>query len=81
MTYIEAAVHVLKAAQRPLTTEEITERAIDKGLLTPRGKTPRATMRAELYKAVHGEQGIVKLDTPGETRARQGSVRWTLSAT
>ncbi|HCU97078.1 MAG TPA: hypothetical protein DHU96_31945 [Actinobacteria bacterium] len=81
MTYLEAAVHVLKAAQRPLTTKEITERAIDTGLLTPLGKTPHATMSAALYKAVQREQGIVKLEMPGEIRARRGSVRWALADT
>jgi hypothetical protein len=40
MTFLEAAYQVLKSSGRPLTTLEITERALEQGLVDPRGKTP-----------------------------------------
>ena len=79
MRYSEAAVEVLKAAKRPLTVREITDQAIERGLITPSGKTPASTMSAELYvrlRSRHPE--LMKLEEPGDTRAKRGSVRWTL---
>jgi len=35
MTYLEAALAVLKTSRRAMTTEEITEAAIRKGLIQP----------------------------------------------
>lgn len=40
---------VLREARRPLTSREITERAVEQGLIAPAGKTPEATMSAALY--------------------------------
>jgi hypothetical protein len=63
-----------------LTTGEITQLAIERGLITPRGKTPEATMRARLYGAVRDDPScpIRRTSTPGATRAVRGSVRWEL---
>ena len=80
MMYYEAAVEVLKAARRPLTVQEITNQAIEAGLIAPRGKTPVATMSAALYRP-GSRRDLVKLEDPGETRAKPGSVRWTLRPT
>jgi hypothetical protein len=89
MTYLEAALYVLRSAKCPLTTREITERAMKSGLISPRGKTPAATMSAVLYKALNAHRGIVKVGESdsyvrvkvGESysyiRARRGTVRWT----
>jgi hypothetical protein len=75
MTFLEAAEAVLRSARRPLTTREIVELALEKGLLNPRGKTPEATMSAALYGAPPG--GAIQRDyEPGLARARRGSVRW-----
>lgn len=46
--YIEAAVQVLKASKKPLNYREITKLAINKGLLTPGGKTPEDSMGAQI---------------------------------
>jgi hypothetical protein len=77
MNYYEAAVEVLKAARRPLTVREITDQAVEAGLIAPRGKTPVDTMKAALYRP-RGRRDLVKLEDPGEKRAKRGSVRWTL---
>jgi hypothetical protein len=49
LTFKGAAYEVLVSENRPLRTEEITDRALKKGLLRTAGKTPSATMGAELY--------------------------------
>ena len=77
MTFIEAAFQILGSSRKPLTTREITERALEKGLINTRGKTPGATMSAALYKALQTGDRLVKLADPAPGRARRGSVRWT----
>jgi hypothetical protein len=81
MKYYEAALQVLKSARHPLTTREITDRAIERGLITPSGKTPHATMSAELYLRVRKDSELIKIEDPGPKRAKMGSVRWTLRRT
>ena len=78
MTYYEAALQVLGSAQRPLTTREVTDLALAKGLITPVGRRPHATMAAKLYVRVRYDPDLVKLEEPGNNRAKRGSVRWTL---
>jgi hypothetical protein len=78
MTYYEAAIEVLKAANRPLTTQEVTDQALKRGLITTSGKTPEATMSAVLYVRLRNDPNLVKLEDPGGNRARRGSVRWAL---
>ncbi|MFC1993105.1 winged helix-turn-helix domain-containing protein [Chloroflexota bacterium] len=45
----EAAYKVLKAENRPLSVQTITDTAMKKGLLITTGKTPYATMGSQLY--------------------------------
>jgi HB1, ASXL, restriction endonuclease HTH domain len=78
MTYYEAALQVLRAARRPLTTQEIADQALEQGLIAPNGKTPHGTMRAKLYLALRSDTALVKLEESTNGRARRGSVRWTL---
>ena len=78
MTYYEAALQVLRSARRPLSTQEVTDQAIARGLITPTGKTPLATMAAELYMRVRSDPELVKIEDPGPSRAKPGSVRWTV---
>ncbi|MDD3632353.1 MAG: winged helix-turn-helix domain-containing protein [Candidatus Syntrophosphaera sp.] len=47
--FIEAAYQVLKEKGEPLSAEEITKIALDKGLMKTTGKTPVATMGARIY--------------------------------
>jgi hypothetical protein len=78
MTYSEAALLVLKSSRKPLSTEEITQRAVEQGLIVPRGKTPNATMAAALYGPLSRSGQIVKTGTQVKTRAKRGTVRWML---
>lgn len=75
MTFLRVAETVLRTARKPLTSAEIMEIALRRGLITTRGKTPTATMRAALYKAP-SQSPIRREFTPGVTRATRGSVRW-----
>jgi restriction system protein len=52
MTYLEAAKVILEAAGTPLHYREITRRALAEHFIEPKGKTPEATMGAQLYMAV-----------------------------
>lgn len=81
MTYYEAALQILRSARHPLTTREITDRAMERKLITPHGKTPQATMSAVLYRRAGNDAEFVKLDTQGNVRAKPGTVRWTLRET
>lgn len=48
-TFKDVAYEILKAENRPLSPQEITERAKKQNLLASSGKTPEATMGAQLY--------------------------------
>jgi len=78
MTFYEAALMVLRTADRPLTTAEITDRVLAAGLITTVGKTPQATMSAVLYRALALDGELRRLAEPGSTRARRGTVRWSV---
>lgn len=78
MSFFEAAIQVLKSSTEPLTTREITERALERGLIVSQGKTPDATMAAVLYGKLGTDLRLVKLQTRGPARAKRGTVRWTL---
>jgi hypothetical protein len=60
MTFYEAALQILKSSRKPLTSEEITELALERGLIVSRGKTPVATMAAELYTHLGIDPQLVK---------------------
>lgn len=49
MTYLEAAYQVLRQAGTALHADEITQRALSQGFITPTGRTPAATMSSRLY--------------------------------
>jgi restriction system protein len=49
MTYLAAAVTILKDAGQPLRPDEITQRALAQKLISPQGLTPEATMASRLY--------------------------------
>lgn len=48
MAFLEAAHEILKQAGQPLHHREITRRALNQGLIETSGKTPDATMRAQI---------------------------------
>jgi hypothetical protein len=80
--FLAAALRVLREAERPLSTTELTERALTAGALESRGRTPVNTMAAVLYLAVRDDPDcpIIRVYEPGRGRARRGSVRWALRA-
>jgi hypothetical protein len=63
-----------------MTAEEIVAEALSRGLLTPSGKTPEASMTAVLYGHVRdaAEPQIQRHAEPGPKRARRNTVSWSL---
>jgi hypothetical protein len=61
-----------------MTVQAITEQAVRKGLIAPRGGTPAATMRAALYTYVRdtASPAVHRDFRPGPTRAARDSVKW-----
>lgn len=49
ITFAEAAYQVLKQVGEPLSANEITSVALEQGMISTVGKTPSATMSAQLY--------------------------------
>lgn len=52
MTFKSAAVEILRSEKRPMRVEDITDLALRRQLLQTSGKTPSATMGAQLYTGV-----------------------------
>lgn len=74
--FLDAALKVM-SAKKPLTTGEIMERVLERGLVQTRGRTPEATLSAELYReAKRPDARVRRLFTPGDARAARGSVKW-----
>ena len=78
VSFIEAALAILRESGNRLTTRQITDAAMDRGLLVTRGRTPEATLAAELYERVRRdpEGPLRRVAEAGPNRARRGSVRW-----
>src|ERR1041384_465273 len=57
MTFLEAALEILRRERKPLHYKELTERAMDKKLLTFVGRTPEVTMQTQLTNAVKKAPG------------------------
>ena len=49
MSVREAAIQVLREVGQPLTAQQITEYLLSQGLWQTQGKTPHATVAAQLY--------------------------------
>ena len=80
MTYLEAAIAVLRASQRPLTIPEIMERIARDGLIPITGQTPQATLGAALYRNLGRHPQLRREAAQGRYRAARGTVRWYLDA-
>jgi restriction system protein len=80
MSFLAAAIQVLEECQRPLSTRELTEEVLRRGLVETGGKTPEATLSSHLYRKVRAEPKgrIVRVADPGQERAVRDTVRWTL---
>ncbi len=57
MTFLEAALEILKRERKPLHYKDLTERAMDRKLLTFVGRTPEVTMQTQLTNAVKKAPG------------------------
>jgi len=79
LTFVEAAIEVLRSEGHPMTAGEITQLAVRRGLIHTEGKTPAASMVSELYVGIrHASFPIERLAEAGVSRAKRGSVRWKL---
>lgn len=55
-SFKEVAYQILKETNKPLHSKEITKIALDKGWLKTAGKTPEATMNAQLIVDINGKK-------------------------
>ncbi len=71
MSFVDAAAYVLDhhGNNQPMHYKEITEKALDLGLLATKGKTPAATM---------GSQIVAEVNSGSSRFVRVGSGRYTL---
>jgi hypothetical protein len=61
MTFLEAAIEVLKREGKPLQARDLTRVAIKHNLLSVVGRDPEGTMLAQLQAAIRrGEEGLVQ---------------------
>jgi len=77
-SFANAAIVILKESGREMTAKELTEVALERGLVVSSGKTPDATLAAQLYVMVRDrpEGPLRRIAEAGTTRARRGTVRW-----
>lgn len=52
-SYKRAAATILREVQKPMHYRELTKIALERGLIKTRGKTPEATMNAQLIVDVN----------------------------
>jgi hypothetical protein len=57
MTFLEAALEILRRERKPLHYKDITQRAVDKKMLSFVGRTPEVTMQTQLTAAVKKAPG------------------------
>lgn len=78
MTFLEAAIEILRDADEPLHFAEVAKRAVDRNLLSHVGRDPGAAMRTCLRSAVRkglgGEEPIIMREKPGVYGLRPGAV-------
>jgi hypothetical protein len=74
MTFLEAAIEVLRHEQEPLHYSEIVKRAVDRHLLSHVGRDPVAAMQASLNAAVRGDSALLVRSKPGYFQIRPGAV-------
>jgi hypothetical protein len=72
MTFLEAAIEVLRHEPEPLHFAEIAKRAVQRNLLSHVGRDPEAAMRTCLNSAVRGDQAILTRNKPGYYAISEG---------
>lgn len=77
MTFLEAAIEILRTADGPLHFAEVAKRAVGKNLLSHVGRDPEAAMRSCLNSASRvgrdGQPPIIVRDKPGFYGLREGA--------
>jgi hypothetical protein len=77
MTFLEAAIEILRTADAPLHFSEVARRAVDDNLLSHVGRDPEAAMRSCLTSAVRsgraGEEPLIARSKPGYYEIRPGA--------
>ena len=70
MSSRNAAEQILREAGSPLHAREITKRMLDRKLWEPQGKTPAATVSAQLYTEINkrGDRSRFVLTAPPDLR-------------
>lgn len=73
MTFLEAAIEVLRHESEPLHFAEIAKRAVGRNLLSHVGRDPEAAMRTCLNSAIRGDQALLVRSKPGYYAIRPGA--------
>ena len=75
MTFLEAAIEILRTERDPLHFAEITKRAVDRKLLSHVGRDPETAMQTCLNSAVRNNtyDGLLLRDKPGHFLLRVGA--------
>jgi hypothetical protein len=75
MTFLEAAIEVLRSSEEPLHYIEIARLAVERKLLSHVGRDPEAAMQSCLNSAVRSKvhDGLVMRSKPGHYRLRPGA--------
>lgn len=75
MTFLEAAIEVLRSSEEPLHYIEIARLAVERKLLSHVGRDPEAAMQSCLNSAVRSKvhDGLVVRSKPGHYRLRPGA--------
>lgn len=60
LTMKQAAIELLKEHRGPMRAKDITETALNRGMIRATGKTPGATMQAQLSVAAKNEDTFVR---------------------
>ncbi|KIG13457.1 hypothetical protein DB30_08053 [Enhygromyxa salina] len=74
MTFLEAAIEILRSTEEPLHFNDIARLAVERKLLSHVGRDPNAAMRTCLNSAVRSKvhDGVVMRSKPGHYRLRPG---------
>ena len=73
MTFLEAAIEILRRADEAMHFSEVARRAVEENLLSHVGRDPEAAMRTCLNSAVRGDEPIIIRHKPGFYGIRPGA--------
>jgi hypothetical protein len=73
MTFLEAAIEILRRADEAMHFSEVARRAVEENLLSHVGRDPETAMRTCLNSAVRGDEPIIVRHKPGYYAIRPGA--------